>query len=205
MEAALTPPEQSPRVITLHPNQLRAETTSRVGMVLYLASGSMMFTALFAALLYLRVDSPSWPPVGVAPLPLLWPSINTAILVMSSVVLHFGVQRFRAGHVPAFKNMLLAVLLMGAAFLGLQFMVWVDVWNSGMQLTSGKYASFFYLLTAFHAIHVLVGLAILAWLVPQVWRPAGAPARANRIRLAAVFWHFVDVVWVLLFVLVYAL
>ena len=91
------------------------------------------------------------------------------------------------------------------AFMALQSMVWLELWNSGLQLSWGIYGAFFYMLTLFHGLHVLVGLGLLGWLVPQVLQPAGTPKRGIRIKLASAFWHFVDVVWVMIFVLVYVL
>ncbi len=183
----------------------RRETTASIGLIIGLGSGTMMFLALFAALWMVRLNTEHWPPPGVSPLPLFWPSVNTAVLLLSSIVLHLGVRAFARQDVPAYRRRLLATLGLGVVFVALQVVVWLELWDSGFRLVSGNYAAFFYVLTAFHAAHVLAGLLVLAWIVPQVRTPAGHPRRGARVRLSAVFWHFVDVVWVCLFVMVYVL
>ena len=196
---------ENQKVVHLHPQQTKQRITDQIGLIVFLGSWSMMFAALFFALGMVRNNLGTWPPPGFEPLPLLWPSINTAVLLLSSVTLHYGVRSFRHGYIARYRNLLAATLVLGFAFLGLQFMVWIELWNSGLQLTSGQYAAFFYLLTFFHAAHVVVGVGLMVWLVPQVMHAFGHPKREGRVRLASIFWHFVDVVWVLLFLTVYVL
>jgi heme/copper-type cytochrome/quinol oxidase subunit 3 len=192
-------------VIALHPEQEKERTTDMVGMIIFLGSWAIMFAALFFTFGMIRVRASVWPPPGIDPLPLTLPGINTALIIASSFILHYAGKAFVRGQIHLFRKLLWATILTGATFMALQMIVWLDLWQSGLQLSTGLYGAFFYLLTVFHGLHVLVGLGLLGWLVPQVLQAAGTPKRGGRIRLASLFWHFVDVVWVMIFVLVYVL
>lgn len=170
--------------------------TSFIGMSLMLGSWAMLFASLFFAYAVVRFHAPAWPPDGVAPLPRALPAVNTLVLLLSSVVLGAGTKRGRLGAA------LLGTTALGALFLALQLAVWIPLWRSGLTPSSGIYGSVFYALTLFHALHVLAGLGALAALLPVAARGELA-ARASRVRLTAMFWHFVDLVWVVMFVAIY--
>lgn len=175
------------------------------GMVIFLGSWAMMFGALFFSYAVLRVDAPIWPAPGFAPLPLGLPGINTLILLASSRTLSLALARSRAGQLARCRNQLLLTLLLGTVFVALQCEVWSELWQSGLRLDSGAYGGTFYLLTVFHVLHVLVGLALLLRLVAPLLRPEpAAPSRVSA-ALTAMFWHFVDVIWLVMFVVVYVL
>lgn len=177
--------------------------TSYVGMVMALASWTMLFASLFFAYGVLRVRSAAWPPEGAAPLPTLLPFVNTLILLGSSIALHRGARRKSLGRPGALARALGAAIGLGTLFLGLQLAVWVPLWNGGFTIASGVYGSIFYGLTVFHALHVLSGLVALAWLLPGALR--NTAGRENAVRATAMFWHFVDAVWVVMFVAIYLL
>jgi cytochrome c oxidase subunit III len=189
--------------VTRLPLPEESRRTSFVGMVMALASWTMLFVALFFAYAVLRLRAPAWPPDGVAPLPRLLPFVNTLVLLASSVVLHFGV-RPEAEETPgALRRALLFTLGLGSLFLALQLAVWVPLWRSGFRIDTDTYGSIFYGLTVFHALHVLAGLVALAVLLPGALSGRLVSGRSNSVRLSAMFWHFVDVVWVVMFVAVY--
>lgn len=189
--------------VTRLPLPEETRRTSFVGMVMALASWTMLFVALFFAYAVLRLRAPAWPPDGVAPLPRLLPFVNTLVLIASSVVLHFGV-RAEAEETPGtLRRALLWTLGLGSLFLALQLAVWVPLWRSGFRIDTDTYGSIFYGLTVFHALHVLAGLVVLAVLLPGAFSGRLASGRASSVRLSAMFWHFVDAVWVVMFVAVY--
>lgn len=179
--------------------------TSFVGMVMALASWSMLFASLFFAYAVLRLRAPSWPPEGVAALPRLVPAINTAVILLSSVLLRLAIRPKDEIRPGKLHRALLVTIALGTLFLALQFVVWVPLWRSGFRIDSNSYASVFYGLTAFHATHVLVGLAALAVLARGARRGTYLSARQNPVRLTAMFWDFVGIVWLVLFVAVYLL
>jgi cytochrome c oxidase subunit 3 len=175
------------------------------GMVLFLGSWAMMFGALFFSYAVLRIGAVAWPAPGFAPLPLGLPGISTLLLLASSRTLALALARLRCGQLERCRNGLLQTISLGVIFVGLQCKVWTDLWKSGLHLDSGAYGGSFYLLTVFHVLHVLVGLGLLVRLVaPLLRRTPVAPGRVDA-ALTAMFWHFVDVVWLAMFVAVYVL
>jgi cytochrome c oxidase subunit III len=177
------------------------EVTSYVGMVIFLGSWAMMFAALFFAYAVVRVRAPSWPPPDLPSLPVVLPAVNTLVIAASSAAVALAVRAHALGRHRRASIALGAGASLGALFLALQAVVWVGVWRAGLVPTGGPYPSVFYALTAFHALHVLVGLAGLG--VLAVW--TRAPPRASRsgVRLWGMFWHFVGAIWGALYVGVY--
>jgi heme/copper-type cytochrome/quinol oxidase subunit 3 len=175
------------------------------GMVTFLGSWAMMFGALFFSYAVLRVGAPIWPPPGFARPPLGLPTINTLLLLASSGTLALAQAGLRRGQLKRCRNELLWTVAFGAVFVGLQCKGWADLWAGGLRPDSGAYGGTFYVLGVFHVLHVLVGLGLLARLVAPLMRSVpGAPAPVTA-AVTAMFWHFVDAVWVLTFLLVYIL
>jgi heme/copper-type cytochrome/quinol oxidase subunit 3 len=189
--------------VTRFPVPEESRRTSFVGMVMALASWTMLFTALFFAYAVLRLHAAEWPPDGLAPLPKALPAANTLVLLASSVLLHFGTRPEAEETRGAFRRALLGTLALGSLFLALQLAVWIPLWRSGFRIDSGTYGSVFYALTVFHALHVLAGLVALSTLLPGAFAGRYVSGRSSAVRLRAMFWHFVDAVWVVLFVAVY--
>ena len=174
-------------------------------MVLFLGSWAMMFGALFFCYALLRIRAPAWPPPGMTELPLALPGLNTLLLLLSSATMQRGLTGLRRGRLSQLRLHLLATIFLGSIFTALQCAVWIDLWSAGLRLDSGTYGGLFYLLTVFHGLHVLVGLGLLIWLVgPTVGRRPIAPRRVP-VTLASMFWHGVDLVWVVMFLTVYVL
>ena len=176
--------------------------TTFVGMLMALASWTMLFASLFFAYAVLRLKAPTWPPDGAATLPRLLPAFNTLLMILSSFVLHRGVKAGSSERRLLLKS-LAGTIALGTLFLLLQLAVWVPLWRSGFRIDSGIYGSIFYGLTVFHALHVLAGLIALVALALRARRGLVTSGRRNAVRMTAMFWHFVDAVWVLLFVVVY--
>ncbi len=95
--------------------------------------------------------------------------------------------------------------MLGVAFVALQTVVWWSLAHHGLRWDGSKYGSVFYALTWFHALHVLAGLGVLAAILVGALRGRYTAEKHTAVRLGALFWHFVDVVWVLLFLSVYVL
>lgn len=175
------------------------------GMVLFLGSWAMMFGALFLCYALLRIRAPFWPPLGMTELPLALPGLATLLLLLSSATMQGALSGLRRGRLAQFRIHLVATILLGSLFTALQCAVWIELWSAGLRLDSGTYGGLFYLLTVFHILHVLVGLGLLLWLLgPTLRRQATAPGRVPT-TLASMFWHGVDVVWVVMFLTVYVL
>jgi heme/copper-type cytochrome/quinol oxidase subunit 3 len=177
-----------------------AERTAHVGMAIFLGSWAMLFVGLFFAYAFVRARAPAWPPLDAPRLPRLLPGLNTLAIAASSAAVARAVRAELLGRFRMASASLATAATLGAVFLALQAVVWVDLWRQGLVPSGGPFPSVFYAFTAFHALHVFVGLAALAWLAFRV--------RANRsgrtdVRLWGWYWHFVGGVWVTLYVTLY--
>ena len=176
------------------------ELTARIGMLVFLGSWAMLFAGLFFAYGLVRARAPAWPPPGQPRLPLLLPGIATAALAGSSAALVAAQRALRGGRQsPAGARLALAALL-GALFLALQIAVWSGAWRAGLLPGGGPYPSVFYGLTAFHGLHVAVGLAALGLMAA---RALSGRARRLTVDLWALYWHGVGAVWIALYASVY--
>jgi cytochrome c oxidase subunit 3 len=170
------------------------ETTALLGMTLFVASWAMLFAALFFAYGVTRARALAWPPVDLPRLPLALPALATLAIAGTSAALIAARRR-----APASWPLPLGLAAVGAGlFLGIQILVWRALYLAGLRPETGTYASVFYALTTFHALHVLVGLAGLGSLLVR-------PRRPIALRLWTVYFHMVGVLWLLLFVGVYCL
>lgn len=181
----------------------KKENTSRIGMLIFLGSWAMMFAACFYSYTLLRVLGGGWPPDGVPPLPTVLPAVNTLILIVSSLSLHLAVRAIRAGRQAAFVRWLIATPLLGFVFTGLQILLWTDLIGEGLTHQTGAYGSAFYFLTVFHALHVVVGLGMLVSVVPKARRGGYSADSHHGVVLVSMFWHFVDIVWVLMYLMIF--
>jgi heme/copper-type cytochrome/quinol oxidase subunit 3 len=171
------------------------ETTAVLGMSVFVASWAMLFAALFFAYGVTRARALAWPPADLPRLPLALPALATVAIAAASAALSRA-QR-RRGEASVVGPLLLAATG-GTVFLAIQLLVWRALWTAGLRPETGTYASVFYGLTTFHALHVLVGLIGLGSLL--LW-----PRRPIALRLWTIYFHMVGLLWLLLFVGVYCL
>ncbi|HEY9844779.1 MAG TPA: heme-copper oxidase subunit III [Candidatus Caenarcaniphilales bacterium] len=173
------------------------------GVMVFLVSESMLFLGLFIAYLTFRAVAPTWPPTGTPELERLLPGINTIILLSSSLVIHRADTAIKKNDVSGMQLWFGLTALMGAIFLGGQL---YEYSNLEFGLKSNLFASAFYLLTGFHGLHVFVGLIFMS---AVLWRSrkSGFYSSTSHFGVEAteLYWHFVDGVWVILFVLLYIL
>jgi cytochrome c oxidase subunit 3 len=181
----------------------RQEFTSSVGMIVFLASWAMMFAGLFFAYGFARSKAIVWPPAGAPALPLLLPAANTVVIVASSLTFWRALSDLKSGKRGAFRALVAVTFALGVLFLGLQLLLWQRVAASGLTLSYGTYSGVFYAFTAFHALHVAAGLGLLLWVFVGAVRNVYTEHNIVTVRLCTMFWHFVDVVWVLMFITIY--
>lgn len=182
----------------------RSRATGRiVGLVVLLGSLAMLFLSFLFAYAVLRARVPVWPPSGEEPLPVWLPLLSTLAIVSSSVAL---VAAGRAADPGKRLRAMIASLVLGVSFLVAQSILWWVVWSGGWLPSSGSYHSIFYALTAVHAAHVLPGVATLVVGLVRVWRArhrrAGAWS-ASSLSSISLYWHFLAVVWVVMFVAIF--
>lgn len=191
-------------VVELRP-RAKEDFTSVLGMMIALGAWAMMFGALFFMYAGMRSKALMWPPPGVPHLPVALPAVNTVVLLASSGAIALGVRSLRRGERRSLSAWLAASAVLGATFLVLQVVVWRDVWAAGLQPSTGAYGSVFYGLTALHAVHVAAGLLVILLVLVRSLLGKYTEHSVMKVRLPAMFWHFVDAVWVLMFVSLYLL
>lgn len=162
----------------------RRFATQRTGMLLTLASISMMFIGLTSAYVVSQGLGPLWKQVHMRPL--IW--INTAILLSSS----YTIERARRG---LSMKWLTGTLLLGIAFVAGQIAVFSELAKEGLYLNTGRQASFYYLLTGLHALHVVAGILALGWTILRF--------RKSTLDIASMYWHFMDGLWIYLLVVIF--
>jgi cytochrome c oxidase subunit 3 len=170
-----------------------------VGTVVWLASELMFFAGLFAAYFTLRAQNDPWPPEHVE-LPMVRATIFTVVLVISSITMHAAVVAARRHDRQAGLRWLAVTGLLGAVFL---FNLGLEYAESDFTISTDAYGSIFVLMTGFHGLHLLGGLAFMVAVAGIVaGRRSRAPAE-RVIDMCSYYWHFVDVVWVAMFTTIY--
>jgi cytochrome c oxidase subunit 3 len=174
---------------------------SFTGLFVGLAACTMVFAALSSAFVVRRglSDSNDW--VGInKPVILLW---NTGILLLSSLLLDFSRRALKSGHRSRFNLWWTCATVLGFLFLAGQGYAWYQLRQAGMFISTNAASSFFYVFTAAHALHILGGLAALLYVDVQALRLRLGPAKRTWIDVSAIFWHFLDGLWLYLMLLFY--
>jgi heme/copper-type cytochrome/quinol oxidase subunit 3 len=171
-------------------------------MVLFVASEAMFFAAFFGAYFTIKAGSTVWPPRGIPTPKLGVPAVATAMLVSSSFVLQAGVRAIRRGDARALERWLGLTIALGVGFLVLQLR---DYSHTGFGIHDGVYPSLFYIMTGLHMAHVFGGVLFLSLVFAQSRTGQLTMHRNEPVEAGAIYWHFVDVVWIGLFTLFYLL
>jgi cytochrome c oxidase subunit III len=176
---------------------------SSVAMTVALISWGMMFATLFLGYFLVRFSSPIWPPVEIQDLPQLLPFLSTVCMLLSSLTYFF--MEKKAFENPRLSKMLwLATVALGLAFLGCQWFVWAALKETGILVSNGMVPSMVYAFTWLHAAHIVLGLIGLFYVGHYVFTNR---AQLTTIKLMNVgkFWHFLGVVWVIMYLLIFVI
>lgn len=176
---------------------------AKFGMIMFLASEAMLFAGLIGAYIVLRLSVPQWPPEGAPTLPVKLTGINTIFLVLSSFTLHYAEVQVNKGKTGLF--LMFVTILLGSLFVGVQCYEWYHLHHEGLWFnTHGVYGSSFFVMTGFHGMHVIVGVLLIIWVfLRQLLTRCYTPTRHASLANVSLYWHFVDVVWLFLFAIVY--
>jgi cytochrome c oxidase subunit III len=170
-----------------------------LGMVLFIVSEVMLFGGLFGAHFSTRARAVSWPPEGTPELGLAVPALCTILLLTSSVTQHYAVRAAPGGNA---RRWMTATVALGAAFITGQAWEWSQLTSEGLTIAANVYGTLFFTMTGAHGLHVLGGLMMLAATLVRL-HPATGPRSGVLLETTTYYWHFVDVVWVVLFVTLY--
>ena len=184
-----------------------ANRSSRVdpqvlGMLLFIISEVMVFGAFFTAYFFIRiVANDAWPAEGME-LPKAVAGVNTAILVSSSFTMHWALEGARRGNRFALQAGIVTTFLLGATFLFIQIN---EYWHVGFAPSENAQASIFYGLTGLHGAHVFIGLTLLLMVVIRSFRGHFSPNSYLGVEVPGIYWHFVDVMWLVVYSTIYLL
>lgn len=179
----------------------------KVAMWLFLASEVMLFGALFSAYILLRVGHPNWLYGADKHLSLAMGALNTGILISSGITILLAWASLKFRDLGRYKLWMGLTVVLGVVFLCVKATEYASKFEHGLYPATHTFFAIYFVLTALHALHVIGGIAVNAWL----WGPgakmwATEPERlTNRVELAGLFWHFVDFVWMFLFPVLYLL
>lgn len=174
------------------------------GIVWLIATEATLFAMLIASYFYLRFRSaPEWPPDGIEPPQLTLPVIMSVILLSSSVPVHLAERAAKKGNNRVLRAGLAIGFVLGAIFLAI---TWGVEWPETLHEfgpTTNAYGSMFFTITGFHGAHVLGGLAFNLWCQVRAAKGAFGPERHLTVQNYTLYWHFVDVVWIAVFLTLY--
>lgn len=179
--------------------------TAYLGMTIFIAGWTMMFGVMFFIYGALRISAEAWPPLGLPLLPLALPTINTAIMIASSLLFEWGLREIRSGRAARLAPAILGTAFLGCLFCGLQWLMGVDLFEVGLTFDRGAYAAVFYGFAIIHAAHVLIGIAALLYLTIRAFLGAYSTPRHLTPRMWAIYWHFVGILWIAIYALIIVL
>ncbi len=170
--------------------------------VLVLFVEASFFGSLMSAYLFLRYQGVNWMPAGSINLNPVLPGVNTIVLLVSSVAIHKASAAIRHGRLSQFQRWLPVAMGLGFLFLALQGVIFLQ---SGFTPFDRAFGSIFYTLTGFHGLRIMIGLGLMLLSYVRSLRGQMTPTSHYLVSIATLYWHFLDVVWVILFVLLYLL
>ena len=181
-------------------------TNPKLGIWLFLASEVMLFGSLFSAYALLRSGAPAWPDQSaVLSVPLA--ALNTVILITSSITMVLAWAGAKTGSLSTYRLYMGLTLLCGALFLVVKAFEYNEKFSHGLYPSTSNFLALYFTMTGLHAIHVIAGMVVNGYLwIPgtRMWTP-DHERFTNRIEVAGIYWHFVDLVWIFLFPVLYLL
>jgi heme/copper-type cytochrome/quinol oxidase subunit 3 len=181
-------------------------TNQKLGMWLFLASEVMLFGSLFSSYALLRSGAMSWPHqssivnVGLA-------TVNTVVLIASSVAILRGLAALRGGNVARFRALMATTATLGILFLAIKSIEYRGELAEGLRPSTNNFVGLYFVMTFLHAMHVTGGVLVNLFLCGPgvVMRRHDAARFLGRVEAATLYWNFIDVIWILMFVVLYLL
>jgi cytochrome c oxidase subunit III len=181
-------------------NQSSRVEPQLLGMLLFIISEVMVFGAFFTAYFFIRVaQGDPWPAPGTT-LPVEVAGVNTAILVSSSFTIHWAEQSIKRGNRFGLKAGMLTTFLLGCTFLFIQINEYANI---GFAPQDHAQQTIFYSLTGLHGAHVFIGLLLLLFVTIRSFRGHYSPEQHRGVDVPGIYWHFVDIMWLIVYTTVY--
>jgi cytochrome c oxidase subunit III len=191
---------------TIHPRPDTGVYNGKLGIWLFLASEVMLFGALFSTLVLLRTSAPTWPH-GSEVLNVPLATVNTFVLIASSVTVVLAWASLRIGDLGKGKLYLWLTLLCGFGFMGIKAYEYGSKFAHGLGPHTNNFYGTYFVMTGLHGLHVLGGMIVFAYLLLTAnhWYAHKRDQFTNRVEVTGLYWHFVDLVWIFLFPILYLL
>jgi cytochrome c oxidase subunit III len=186
----------------LHAHWFEQLDTRKLGMWAFLASEVMFFTALIGTFIRFKVNQPEIFAEAQAVLNLPLATVGTTILIVSSFAVVMGLEALQSNSRKVFFNWMGLTLLFGLAFVSIQAFEWYELIHEGIK-TDNLFGTTFFVTTGFHGLHVLLGVAWLALLLLRARRGIYSAQNYLGVEMFGLYWHFVDIVWIVLFTIIY--
>ena len=197
-------------------NMEQQAEASTLGMWVFLVTEIMFFGGLFMAYLVYRHQSPTGFQEASHHLNIYWGAANTAILIISSLTMALAVRAAQTSQPPKVQvRWLLATIVLGMAFLGIKAIEYTDKfrdhivpgphfqWEGLYPKPAEQFYSLYFAMTGLHALHMIIGVGLLLYILRRAMQNEYSPAYWTPVDIAGLYWHFVDIVWIFLFPLLY--
>ncbi|BDV42793.1 cytochrome c oxidase subunit III [Geotalea uraniireducens] len=180
-----------------------APEKARLGIWTFLATEVLLFGGLFTAYTVFRIAHPAQFHSDYLQLNRLFGALNTVVLICSSLSVAIGIAAIRQGKERALQRCLIITLLLAAAFLGIKYLEWSDHFAHGIYPRTSIFFALYYTMTGLHALHVMAGMGALTTMLVLARRGKFSAEYSTPVEITGIYWHFVDLVWIYLFPLLY--
>ena len=190
--------------------EIRPDTglyNAKLGIWLFLASEVMLFGGLFSAYILLRITDPNWMNYGQDALNVPLATLNTVVLITSSVTMVMSWVSLKLKDLKKYKMYMGATLLCSFIFLIIKYFEYTAKFDHGLYPSTNNFLAVYFTITGLHGLHIIGGIAVNGYFYgPGIKMWDSEPERfTNRIEIAGLYWHFVDLVWIFLFPALYLL
>ncbi len=187
----------------------------RLGMWLFLATEILFFGGLFTAYLVMRYKLPEAFAVANGNMNVPLGAVNTGVLLTSSLTMALGVRATQLGNRKGAFWLVIATIVFGIVFLGIKGIEYAEKFREGLFPGAGftfegplsrqveSFFSLYFMMTGLHALHMLVGVGIMSVVAGMIWRGRFSPEYYAPVEIGGLYWHFVDIIWIFLFPLLY--
>ena len=204
MTAAVTTTEHAPADDASSHHTSTGLSNEKLAMWVFLGSECLLFGGLITTFLFYRERAvPKGTPTIASLYDLPYTSVSSFVLLMSSLTMVLAVSAIKRGDHRNTRVWLFTTALLGASFVGGQIYEFTTFYREGLGYTTNLQGSAFYTLTGFHGVHVSLGILMLLSLVVLSLRGRLGSNKAEAVEIVGLYWHFVDVVWIVIFTIVY--
>jgi len=186
-----------------HADPVQAREAATLGLWTFLATEVLLFGGLFTTYVVYRIRYPQMFHEDHLKLDRVLGAMNTLVLICSSLTVALGIAAIRRGQVRLLRRYLLATILLAAGFLGIKAVEYSAKFSHGIHPGTDIFFSLYFMLTGLHAIHVIGGMAVLGAVAVLAGRGRFSERYHTPVELSGLYWHFVDLVWIYLFPLLY--